>query len=531
MPVPTVITDLTSVATGNFPAGGDTVFPELDNYLRAHAGLIKTTWDALDDIAFNVKSLGAVGNGTTDDFTAIQAAIDDAVAAGGGAIYFPNGTYRLSATLAAGSSSVYFIGQSAVGVILLADHSAGAVIKLGHYFCGIKKMTIDASTARQAATIGTGAGNCGIFEINPDSASVQAIHTEISQVHVRNQPGHGIVTANFWKGNEIVRCRITDVGGHGIYAIDATGLGLSYTSTNEGRLGGLAVRSCLIYRCDGHAIATGDYPSGFSTYRVWVDDCDISFCALTAGVRRSAHAVHLYSQNALVTRCGIGGYTTAGPTATVGGIFINGRSPQVINNRFIDVLGEIVELGADADGARIIDNQIDGVVQVALNPAVKVASTCLGVTVEQGDLTFVTSLMTTAPNSSGNLALMQGLSPQGFKSARGEVTVADDAVATINLSGIVRGILVFSANSNAGKSSIHWFRVGDSNAFVAQLTSVTGVTGAAIASAPTGTSGADGSMNFFARNNANTLYVENRTGATISFTPTYLSLANGELVL
>jgi len=46
MPVPSVITDLTSVASGNFPAGGDTVFPELDNYLRAHAGFIKQNYDA-----------------------------------------------------------------------------------------------------------------------------------------------------------------------------------------------------------------------------------------------------------------------------------------------------------------------------------------------------------------------------------------------------------------------------------------------------------------------------------------------------
>ena len=41
MPVPTVITDLSATAASNSPAGGDAVFPDLDNYLRAHAGLIR----------------------------------------------------------------------------------------------------------------------------------------------------------------------------------------------------------------------------------------------------------------------------------------------------------------------------------------------------------------------------------------------------------------------------------------------------------------------------------------------------------
>jgi hypothetical protein len=41
MPVPSVITDLSATAASNSPAGGDAVFPDLDNYLRAHAGLIR----------------------------------------------------------------------------------------------------------------------------------------------------------------------------------------------------------------------------------------------------------------------------------------------------------------------------------------------------------------------------------------------------------------------------------------------------------------------------------------------------------
>lgn len=45
---------------------------------------------------YNVRQHGATGDGSTDDTTALQAAIDAAEAAGGGTVYVPTGTYRTS---------------------------------------------------------------------------------------------------------------------------------------------------------------------------------------------------------------------------------------------------------------------------------------------------------------------------------------------------------------------------------------------------------------------------------------------------
>lgn len=48
---------------------------------------------------FNVKDYGADGNGTTDDTASIQAAINAANGVGGGVVYLPAGTYKLTAAV------------------------------------------------------------------------------------------------------------------------------------------------------------------------------------------------------------------------------------------------------------------------------------------------------------------------------------------------------------------------------------------------------------------------------------------------
>jgi polygalacturonase len=60
--------------------------------------LTKVSYSMITGAPVNVKDYGAVGDGTTDDTTAMQAAIT-AVATTGQGLYVPAGTYKITSAL------------------------------------------------------------------------------------------------------------------------------------------------------------------------------------------------------------------------------------------------------------------------------------------------------------------------------------------------------------------------------------------------------------------------------------------------
>lgn len=485
----------------------------------------------------NVRWFGALGNGSADDYPACNSALLAAIEFGGGTVYFPQGDFPLSATLTQGNALVpiyyegagpSFQGQAGIGTIVRGTHTNGAVIARSYFGGGISRMTIDSSTARRTSSYV--ALNCGILDLNSNQLFDQSISWEADQVFVRNQPGHGIISLNYWKAATIKRCRITDNKGHGIYLAKASDLGLPYT-THESRGGGLSITQNLIFRCGGHAVCTGNFPSGNSTYRVEVEDNDISFCATDAAVRLSAHALHIYSENAEIHRNGIGGYDATTGLPVVAGMYVDGTEPRITSNRFIDCATYGIELGANADGAVCENQQVFNATATTLTELVRVTAGCTGVFVRQASLAFIDRVMTAAPNNTGNTAIVNGRQLQGFKSRLNPVTIADDAVTAITFSTTATyGTIDVMASSSTVPAPLMKFRVGDAFSFALQKTALANVSGAVTGTVPTGTTGTDGNLNFFAMNNAPVLYIENRTGASITVMFTVMSMATGELV-
>lgn len=85
--------------------------------------------------SFDVRGWGAVGDGTTDDTTALQAAMAALIASGGGRLYFPKGTYLTSAAIEATAGSVEVFGDGDASIIKL---KAGSNLTLNRllYFNG-----------------------------------------------------------------------------------------------------------------------------------------------------------------------------------------------------------------------------------------------------------------------------------------------------------------------------------------------------------------------------------------------------------
>ena len=92
----------------------------------------RTLQDKLQEFV-SVKDFGAHGDGSTDDTAAIQAAIN--AAGSGRGVFFPGGTYLLSATLTVSNGEVTLFGENMFGCELLQTSTGLNILDVtGAYF-------------------------------------------------------------------------------------------------------------------------------------------------------------------------------------------------------------------------------------------------------------------------------------------------------------------------------------------------------------------------------------------------------------
>jgi hypothetical protein len=83
-------------------------------------------------LSVNVKSYNAKGDDSTDDTAAIQSAIDVVHAAGGGTVFFPKGTYKITAPLKIYSNITLVGVGSPLSVIRKTTNTLGENITVAH---------------------------------------------------------------------------------------------------------------------------------------------------------------------------------------------------------------------------------------------------------------------------------------------------------------------------------------------------------------------------------------------------------------
>ena len=123
------------------------------------------------DASANIRDYGAVGDGTTDDTAAIQAAIDATV----GVIYMPAGNYKItSSLLLASGKSLY--GESKQSVWIDYYGTGSALVVSG--IASVESMSITVNSASaNGIEIGNGSRNSHIKDIYVDATAVGATTT------------------------------------------------------------------------------------------------------------------------------------------------------------------------------------------------------------------------------------------------------------------------------------------------------------------------------------------------------------------
>lgn len=120
------------------------LFPITDNGTQR---LRKVTVATFFESTYNVKHYGALGDNSTDDTSAIQAAIDAAEADGGGMVYFPQGIY-LTTGNTIDSTGVHLVGAG-LNAAIIKTHSSttGATVTISNGYCGIRDILFNGNKA------------------------------------------------------------------------------------------------------------------------------------------------------------------------------------------------------------------------------------------------------------------------------------------------------------------------------------------------------------------------------------------------
>ena len=174
---PTGVVGITGVQgpTGVQGASGvggtiQTTGPLYSRLVKNTASAISVTTDTkwIGPDVFNVKDYGAIGNGSTDDSSAIQSAVNAAVTNGYGCVYFPQGKYYIGTTITKdiGAANIVFKGEGYSSVLQLQNAiGVFAITQNISITCSFIDLRIIANSADATATaislINNNTGNDG----------------------------------------------------------------------------------------------------------------------------------------------------------------------------------------------------------------------------------------------------------------------------------------------------------------------------------------------------------------------------------
>lgn len=228
---------------------GEATDGAIAGYIASFTSLTAQALDAKIPMV-NVKNHGAIGNGVVDDTPAVQAAMDEITARGGGILYYPPGTYLHGGNGVKVASNVTVLGDGAVITVTPGGYDAFYAMNnagQGGYGAGAKDVEFRNLTFKGDLTNGKDLGNT--FHHVDGLRFFDCIFDECVG------GGHAIDLGGC-RNVVVERCQfigcMPQAGAEYVEAVqldDSTAVGMSDKETNRAAYDGLPTIDVLIHNC------------------------------------------------------------------------------------------------------------------------------------------------------------------------------------------------------------------------------------------------------------------------------------------
>jgi hypothetical protein len=155
---------VTNATTASYALKSTTSSYALSSTTSSYASSANTSF------AYNVKDFGAVGDDSTDDTAAFNAAIA-AIPATGGTLFIPAGTYLLTNLTAFSGKPITVVGEDRVATKLKCTISTGQMMSFSSMDGVLRNLTFTSNVARNELTPLVTVTNCTFFQLENISSN------------------------------------------------------------------------------------------------------------------------------------------------------------------------------------------------------------------------------------------------------------------------------------------------------------------------------------------------------------------------
>ncbi len=228
--------------------------PSQGQVLTASSSLAATWENAPVDWLNVVTGYGADSTGTTDATTAIQNCVNACIAQGGGVIYIPRGTYKITSTITCDQNGVpvYFIGDGTM-VTTLKFSGTGDCIR--HYDSSYYYSRLHGGCFKGIAIDGTGAG-AGSSGLRMGDIFYYELDLRVLNFTASNCIGAWFQNSYYWTEQLHGRVRAEWCTQHVVFDVNASG-----AATTTGSFMRLDADFSIEGSGDGVVFQNGTYPN------------------------------------------------------------------------------------------------------------------------------------------------------------------------------------------------------------------------------------------------------------------------------